>query len=82
MEKLSNRIHTCTFLASVDRKDILEYIEETKRYMVPMCKEGMLDYPQYANQIEIMQSHILSICNVVEVINEKQLLASKDDALK
>ena len=79
LEKLSNRVHTCTFLAGIERKEILEYIEETKKYMVPMCKEGMLEYPQYANQIEIMQSHILSICNVVEVINEKQSLALKED---
>ena len=72
LEKLSNRVHTCTFLAGVDRKAILEYISETKDYMVPICKDGMLAYPQYANQIEIMQSHILSICNVVEVITKKR----------
>lgn len=72
LEKLSNRVHTCTFLAGVDRENILEYINETKNYMAPICKEGMLKYPQYANQIEIMQSHILSICNVVEVITKKR----------
>ena len=77
LEKLSNRVHTCTFLAKASREDMINYIIETKEYMVPMCKYGMLHYPQYANQIEIMQSHILAICNIVEVVTRETGLTSQ-----
>ncbi len=67
LEKLSNRVHTCTFLANASKERLIAYTNENRDYMVPMCKYGMLHYPQYANQIEIMQSHILSISNILEV---------------
>ena len=76
LEKLSNRVHTCTFLAKASNQDMMDYIMETKEYMVPMCKYGMLHYPQYANQIEIMQSHILVICNILEVVTKETGLTS------
>lgn len=69
LEKLSNRVHTCTFLANADKERLIAYTSENRDYMVPMCKYGMLHYPQYANQIEIMQSHILSISNILEVVS-------------
>ena len=72
LEKLSNRVHTCTLLANASKIENISYIQETKKYMVPMCKNGMLYYPQYANQIEIMQSHIMAISNVVEVLTKKR----------
>ena len=72
LEKLSNRVHTCTLLANASKFENISYIQETKKYMVPMCKNGMLYYPQYANQIEIMQSHIMAISNVVEVLTKKR----------
>lgn len=72
LEKLSNRVHTCTLLANASKTENISYIQETKKYMVPMCKNGMLYYPQYANQIEIMQSHIMAISNVVEVLTKKR----------
>lgn len=69
LEKLSNRVHTCTFLANADKERLIAYTSENRDYMVPMCKYGMLHYPQHANQIEIMQSHILSISNILEVVS-------------
>ena len=67
LEKLSNRAHTCTFLAKASHEDMEEYIKENKNFIIPMCQYGMLHYPQYANMIEIMRSHILAISNIVEV---------------
>lgn len=67
LEKLSNRVHTCTFLANASKEKLIAYTNENRNYMVSMCKYGMLHYPQYSNQIEIMQSHILSISNILEV---------------
>ena len=72
LEKLSNRVHTCTFLAKASKQDMVDYIAETKEYMVPMCKYGMLHYPEYADKIEIMQSHILAICNILDVVTKQK----------
>ena len=77
LEKLSNRVHTCTFLAKASHEQMIAYIEETKRYMVPMCKYGMVHYPEYANQIEIMESHIISICNLLEVVSKNRLTSKE-----
>ena len=71
LEKLSNRVHTCTFLAKASQNDMEAYISENKTYIMPMCKYGMLHYPQYANMIEIMQSHISAISNIVEIVTKK-----------
>ena len=72
LEKLSNRVHTCTFLASASEEDMIAYIGETKNYMEPMCRYGLMHYPEYANQIEIMQEHIQSICNIIEAVTKKK----------
>ena len=45
LEKLSNRAHTCTFLAKASSEDLVEYIKENKQYIIPLCKDGMLYYP-------------------------------------
>ena len=70
--KLSNRVHTCTFLANASIEQIISYTRENREYMTPMCKYAILHYPEYANQIEIMQSHILSISNVLETVVKRQ----------
>ena len=41
LEKLSNRVHTCTFLANADKERLIAYTSENRDYMVPMCKYGM-----------------------------------------
>lgn len=71
LEKLSNRVHTCTFLAGASPEDMEEYIKENKNFIIPMCQYGMLHYPQYANMIEIMRSHILAISNIVEIVSKQ-----------
>lgn len=68
LEKLSNRMHTCTRLVDSTNEEISTYILETKEHMVPMCEYGVLHYPKYANQIDVMEMHILAICNMVEVM--------------
>lgn len=71
LEKLSNRVHTCTSMANLDKDEMFAYIDETQNYMLEMCKYGILHYPQYADMIDIMKDHILAICNVVETVTKK-----------
>ena len=77
LEKLANRAHTCTFLAKASYEDMEAYTRENQEYMVPMCEWAKIYLPQYANQIEIMQYHILSISNIVEVVTRQNRLTSQ-----
>ena len=77
LEKLANRAHTCTFLAKASYEDMEAYTRENQEYMVPMCEWAKMHLPQYANQIEIMQYHILSISNIVEVVTRQNRLTSQ-----
>ena len=77
LEKLANRAHTCTFLAKASHEEMETYTRENREYMVPMCEWAKIHMPQYANQIEIMQYHILSISNIVEVVTRQNRLTSQ-----
>ena len=77
LEKLSNRAHTCTFLATASYEEMEAYTKENQEYMVPMCEWAKIHMPQYANQIEIMKYHILSISNIVEVVTRQNRLTSQ-----
>lgn len=77
LEKLANRAHTCTFLAKASYKEMETYIRENQEYMVPLCEWAKKQLSQYANQIEIMQYHILSISDIVEAVTKQNRLTSK-----
>ncbi len=77
LEKLSNRAHTCTFLAKASYEEMEAYTRENEEYMVPMCEYAKKHLPQYTNQIEIMKYHILSISNIVEVVTRQNRLTSQ-----
>ena len=77
LEKLANRAHTCTFLAKASYEEMEAYTIENQKYMVPMCEWAKIHLAQYANQIEIMQYHILSISNIVEVVTIQNRLTSQ-----
>ena len=77
LEKLSNRAHTCTFLAKATSEEMEAYTRENQEYVVPLCEWAKIHLPQYANQIEIMQYHILSISNIVEAVTKQNRLTSQ-----
>ena len=70
--RLSNRAHTCTGLARLSSVEKKEYIMETRERLVPMCNYATNLYPQYVAQIDIMRSHILTICNIVEALTSEE----------
>lgn len=78
--KLSNRVHTCTRLVDLNPEEIKKYIEETRKYMVPMCEYGIMHYPEYSSMIEIMEYHITSTCNIVETLIKEQTNTSSEEA--
>lgn len=67
-----NRAHTCTKLAKISYEEKREYIKETREYLVPMLEYAVTRYPQFVNQIDIMEHHVTTICNIVEALVKKQ----------
>lgn len=63
--KLSNRANTCTILQTLSDEEKIAYIDETNTFVNSLCRYGEAYYPDYSNQIAIMQNHINSICNIV-----------------
>ena len=63
--KLSNRANTCTILQTLNDEEKIAYIDETNTFVNSLCRYGEAYYPDYSNQIAIMQNHINSICNIV-----------------
>ena len=53
------------YVGELKIQDIEKYKAETMNYMVPMAERAIVRYQKYANQIEIMESHILAIFNMI-----------------
>ena len=48
-----------------------EYLEETKKYVYPLCKNAKELYPKYSDEIFVMRYHIESICDIINSIVHK-----------
>lgn len=63
--KLSNRAHTCTTLINSSDEEIRAYVDECEKYIYPLCEYGIVHYPKYSSQIQVMYYQIHSLCNIV-----------------
>lgn len=65
--KISDRCHNVSTMAGVFTEEkILEYIDETKNYVIPLCKKIKDFHPVYADIVCVMQYHILSVIGAIE----------------
>lgn len=68
--KLSDRLHNSCTLYTFTPEKMDEYIEETKRFIIPMAEYGKAYYPQYMNALVILKSNIYSLNHSMEVISK------------
>lgn len=59
--KLSDRSHNVEDLYNMSDWKLHEYIDETRKYFLPMCAYGMEHYPELVQTIEILQDKITSL---------------------
>lgn len=64
--KLSNRAHTCTSLVNSYPEEIKDYVQETQKYIYPLCDYAIKYFPEYSDIVELMLYHISSVCNMVQ----------------
>ena len=69
--KLSNKANTCTILQSFSDEEKKEYILETEKYVESLCRFGEAYYPEFSEQIVIMETHINALCKIVKVFLPK-----------
>lgn len=66
--KISDRCHNISTMAGAFTKDkINQYIEETEKYYIPMCKEAINLYPKYSDAIYSMKLTIEAVINALKV---------------
>ena len=71
MVKLSDRGHNIEDLYNMSTAKVHEYIDETRRFFLPMCEYGLTNYPEIGTTIEILQNKLLSLTKVAEVMVDR-----------
>ena len=66
MIKLSDRCNNVSTLDCFTYEKMRAYIEETKNFVLPLCRYAKLHYPRYNNEVTIMKYHITALCSTVE----------------
>ncbi len=67
MVKLLDRCNNVSSMTSgFSQKRMIKYIKETETYFYPMMEEGKILYPEYSNQIFLIEYHIKSIVETLK----------------
>jgi GTP pyrophosphokinase len=68
--KLSNRAHTCTSLHSCTQNEKEGYLQENVTHISNLIEYGNSYYPNFSNEITIMEAHINSVSKIIEHFNK------------
>lgn len=66
--KLSDRSQNVEDLYNMRVDKIHEYIDETNRYILPMCQYGMTHYPELWTTLRVLQDKILCLTQTAETM--------------
>lgn len=59
--KIADRCHNVSTMYFFDDDKIKSYIEETEKYVIPLCSTVSNNYPEVSNEIYYMKYHLESI---------------------
>ena len=66
--KLMDRCHNVSTMAGVFSKEkLLAYIDETRRYVLPMIRKIKDKYPESSSVIFVMKYHIISVVDAIDL---------------
>lgn len=66
--KICDRCHNVSTMAGVfTPSKIAEYVEETRRYVLPLIRSTKNEWPEYSNILFLMKDHIESVLRAVEI---------------
>lgn len=66
--KLSDRSHNVEDLYNMSVEKVHEYVEETNRFILPMCDYGFAHYPELHPTLGILRDKILCLTQTAEVM--------------
>lgn len=63
--KISDRLHNLsTMHGAFSKVKMLDYVEETYKYIIPMCKTLKYNYPEYSSVSYTMKNQMETICEI------------------
>lgn len=66
--KIADRCHNVSTMADAfSREKIESYIKETNDYVIPLCRQAVIKYPEYSNEIYNMKDTIESVCEALSI---------------
>lgn len=69
--KLSDRSHNVEDLYNMSVRKIHEYVDETKRFILPMCEYGFEHYPELTTTIAILKDKITCLTETAEIMVDR-----------
>lgn len=64
--KLSDRANNLSTIDVFTKKKMINYVDETKNLIFPLCKYGKAYYPELSKAITIIKYQMVSICETIE----------------
>lgn len=65
--KLIDRCHNVSSMAGTFSKEkLIAYIEETRRFVLPLLRKAKVTYPNDANILFVLKYHICSVVDSIE----------------
>ena len=82
--KLSDRSHNVETLSSMKIDKIHKYVDETRRWIYPLCSYGKQNYPELSNGFTILKAKIVSLTEETEILLDMftDKLNEKDKEIK
>lgn len=69
--KLSDRVNNISTMYDFSEAKRMQYIEETKEFILPLCSYGKLYYPELSNVITAIKYQLTSICDSIVLISRQ-----------
>jgi len=66
--KLADRSHNVETLSSMKIDKLHKYVDETRRWIYPLCTYGKQNYPELSNGFTILKAKIVSLTEETEVL--------------
>lgn len=69
--KLSDRSHNVEDLYNMSVRKVHEYVEETDRFILPMCEYGFEHYPELTTTIAILKDKITCLTETAQIMVDR-----------
>lgn len=69
--KLSDRSHNVEDLYNMSVRKVHEYVDETNKFILPMCEYGFAHYPELGTALGILKDKIVCLTEAAEILVDR-----------